>query len=136
MVGQIGLVVIVGIVRQVDEGRVVMEDRRKEVSLAAQASVESFKPGTRGPLIERTGEAGFSGREFVALAEHRGAIAIQLHHLGQRRFAIGTLGGLTRKRGGELGNGPHVDAHIPLLLFDRVGIEHGCSARRPGPSVG
>jgi hypothetical protein len=58
-----------------------MEGRREEVSLATQAAIEPLKSVARGPLAERTGEAGFLRYEFVILAEHCGAVAIQLHDL-------------------------------------------------------
>ena len=60
-----------------------MEGRREEVGLATQAAVEPFKSGAGRPWFERTGEAHFPRCEFVALAEHRSAVTIQLQDLGQ-----------------------------------------------------
>ena len=63
--------------------------RLKRVKIA-NLKVEIFKPAASGgPMREGTHRAGFPHRHFVAFAELRCRIAIQLECLCQRRFGVG-----------------------------------------------
>ncbi len=60
------------------------------VGLTADEAIEVFKTAARGgPVIERPQRAGLPNRHFVALAELRRGVAVQLERLGQRRAGVG-----------------------------------------------
>ena len=103
-------------------------DRRELVRLADHVAVEPLEPQPGGPLVERPGEAAFPGHVFVALAEHRRAVAVVLQDLGERRNAVGKDGGLTRKAGGHLRDGSHVGAVAIAARQQR----HAASPSRSG----
>src|SRR6266436_8286097 len=82
--------------------------RREHVTLTAERSIESFKSKLCWPRIERTVKALLPGCEFVALAEISSAVAVELQHLTQRRYAQRALARVARKTGAYLGYGAHV----------------------------
>ena len=83
------------------------------VGLAAEKAIEVLEAAAaRGPRIERTQRAGLPHWHFVALAELRRAVAVELERLGQGRAGVGTDRGVARRGRGEFGDGPHADGVV------------------------
>ena len=110
LVGDVGLVVEVRVVRRRHQRRVVVDARVEHVGLAADVAVEPFEAHPGRPTVERPARAGLERRGLVALAEHRRAVTVEPQHFGQR----GRIGrqdtGLAGEAGGHLGDRAHVDA--------------------------
>ena len=109
-IGEIGLIVVVRILRRRGERRVVVGHRRELVRFADHVAIELLEPEARGPLVERPREAAFPRHIFVRLAEHRRAVAVEPQDLGEGRHAVRQDGSLTRKARRHFRDRAHVRA--------------------------
>jgi hypothetical protein len=79
------------------------------VGLTADEAVEVLETTASGrPLVERSQRTRLPHWHFVALAELRRGVAIELERHGQRRLVLGQHRGVTRRRRGDLADGAHV----------------------------
>jgi hypothetical protein len=79
------------------------------VGLATNKSVEILEASSAcRPLVERTQRAGLPDRDFVALSELRGRVAVQLQGHRQRSFVLGQYGAVAGRGRGQLGNATHL----------------------------
>ena len=89
--------------------RGAFEERRIPlIRLATDEAVEVLEAAAaRGPGVEGAGRTGLPDRDFVALAELRGGVAIQFQRLRQRRHGVGPHRAVARRAGGNLGDSAH-----------------------------
>ena len=109
-IGEIGLVVVVRVLRRRRERRVVVGHRRELVGFADHVAIELLEPEAGGPLVERPREAAFPRHILVRLAEHRRAVAVEPQDLGEGRHAVRQDGRLPRKARRHFRDGAHVRA--------------------------
>ena len=109
-IGEIGLIVVIRVLRRRGERRVVVGHRRELVGFADHVAIELLEPEARGPLVERPREAAFPRHIFVRLAEHRRAVAVESQDLGEGRHAVRQDGRLPRKARRHFRDGAHVRA--------------------------
>ena len=110
LVGDVGADVVVRIARRGDAGHAIVQRRGVEVRLALKEAVELVETGVRRPTVHRPGDTQFPRRQLVALAEHRGAVAVEPQNLRQRCDGLGTLAVHAGKRGAHFGHAAHVRA--------------------------
>ena len=92
LIGQVlGQVIALGRrFRRLDRRRAFIERRVPLVILATDEAVEIFEATATGrPRGERSRRARLPNRNFVALAELRGRVTVQLEGQGERRFGVG-----------------------------------------------
>ncbi len=78
------------------------------VRLAADKAVEVLEPAAAGgPCVERSDRARLPHRHFVAFAELRGRVTVELQGPGQRRDGIGQYRAVARRAGGDFGDAAH-----------------------------
>ena len=83
------VVALFGRLRRLDRRRALVERRVPLVGLAADEAVEIFEAAAAGrPLVERPDRARLPHRHFVALAELRRRVAVELQGLGERRRVV------------------------------------------------
>ena len=87
----------------------LIEPGKVLVRLAADEAVEMLEARTGRPLVERPHGRDFPIGHFVALAELRRRIAVELQDLGQRRFFLGPDAVVARRRRRHLGDRAHAD---------------------------
>ena len=143
LVGQVfGQVVALGRrLRRLDRCRALIERGIPLVVLAADEAVEVLEPAAAGrPRVERTRGARLPHRDFVALAELRGRVTIQLERERQRRLRVGQHRALARRSRGDLRDAAHADRvvvasgeqRLPRRRAQRRGVE----ARVLQPALG
>ena len=110
LVGDVGADVVIRIARSRDARHAIVQGRGVEVGLALKESIELVETGVRRPTVHRPGDTQFPGRQLVALAEHRGAVAVEPQDLGQRCDGLRTRAVHARERGAHLGHAAHVRA--------------------------
>ena len=102
------VVALLGRLLRLDRRGALIQRRVPLVGLAADEAVEVLEAAAaRGPGIERPGRARLPHRHFVALAELRGGIAVELERLRQRRHGVGQHRAVARRAGGDLGDAAH-----------------------------
>ena len=96
-----------------DWDRAFVDRRVPLVGFAADEAVEVLEAAAAGrPLIERPHRAGFPDRHFMALAELRRRIAIELERHGERRLVLGQHRRVARSRGRDFADATHVDGVV------------------------
>ena len=75
-------VALLGCLRRLDRRRALVQPGIVLVGFAADEAVEVFESRSRRPLMERPDRRDFPDRHFVALAELRGRITVELEGLG------------------------------------------------------
>ena len=99
-------------------GRLLRLDRRRAfvdrgiplVGFAADEAIEVLEAAAAGrPLVERTHRAGFPDRHFMALAELRRRVAIELERHGERRLVLRQHRRVARSRRRDFADATHVD---------------------------
>ena len=134
LVGQVfGEVVALGRrLRRLDRRGALIQRRIPLVVLAADEAVEVLEPAAAGrPGGERTRRARLPHRHFVALAELRGRVAIELEGQRERRLGVGQHRALARSGGRDLGDAAHADRvmvapgeqRLPRRRAQRRGVE-------------
>jgi hypothetical protein len=104
------VVALLGRLLGFDRRRAFVDRRIPLVGFAAEEAIEVFEPAAaRRPLIERPHRARLPHRHFVALAELRRRVAIELERHGERRFVLRQHRRVTRRRGRDFADRPHVD---------------------------
>ncbi len=102
-------------------GRLLRFDRRGPfvnrrvplVRLAAEEAIEILEAAAaRWPGVERSDRAGFPHRHFVALAELRGRVAVELQRPCQRRNGVREHRAITRRAAGDLGDAAHAGGMV------------------------
>ena len=102
-------------------GRLLWIDRRGAfvdrrvplVRLAAEEAIEILEAAAaRRPGIERSDRAGFPHRHFVALAELRRGVAVELQRPCQRRNGVREHRAITRRAAGDLGDAAHAGGMV------------------------
>ena len=94
---------------RLDRRRALVDRRIPLVGLAAEEAVEVLEAAAaRRPLVERPHRTRFPDRHFVALAELRRRVAIELEGHGERRLVLRQHRGVAGRRGRELADGAHV----------------------------
>ena len=121
---------IIRIVRRLDLGCPVVDQRRPLVGFAAEETVEPVEARTRGPSMEGTRWADFPDRGFMIFAERRSAVAIQAENFGQRRDRARLDAGVAGKRRRDLGDAAHV-VHVMVA----PGQQGGACGRAQGSGV-
>jgi hypothetical protein len=106
-----------------DQGRIPL------ICLAADEPEEMLKPGTCRPAVERAGRARLPSRDFVALAELRRRVAVQLEDLGQRRASVGPHRGVAGRRCRHLGDATHAD-RMMIAAAEKRGARRRANRRR------
>ena len=95
---------------RLDRRGALVDGRIPLVGLAADEAVEVLEPAAAGrPLIERPHRARLPDRHFVAFAELRGRVAIELERHGERRLVLRQHRGVAGSRGRDLADAAHVD---------------------------
>ena len=102
-------VAFLGRLGRLDGGRAFVEAGKVLVRLAADEAVEMLEARAGRPLVERPDGRDLPERHFVALAELRGRIAVELQDLRQRRLLLGPDAVVARRRGRHLGDRAHAD---------------------------
>ena len=98
------------------------------VGLAADETVEVLEAAAAGrPGIERSGRARFPDRHFVALAELRGGVAIQLERPRERRHRVGQHRAVARRACRNLGDATH--AHGVMVAAGQQRLARGRTQR-------
>ena len=123
LVGDVGADVIIRIARRWDPGHAIVQGWGIKVGLALKKPIELVEAGVCRPAVQRSGDTQFPRRQLVALAEHRGAVAVQPQNFGQRRDALRTHAIHAWKRSAHFGDAAHVGAV-------RVAAGEQCHARR------
>ena len=78
--------------------------------LAADEAVEVLEAAAAGwPGVERPGRAGLPHRHFMALAELRGGVAIQLQRFREGRGSVRQHRAIAGRAGRDLGDAAHAD---------------------------
>ena len=91
-----------------DRRGALVQRRVPLVRLAADEAVEILEAAAaRGPCVERPDRACLPHRHFVALAELRRGIAVELQRPRQRRNRIGQHGVVSRRSGGDFRDAAH-----------------------------
>ena len=89
--------------------RAFVDGRIPLVGLAADEAVEVLEPAAAGgPLVEGAQRARLPDRHFVALAELRRRVAIELERHGERRLVLRQHRGVAGRRGRDLADAAHV----------------------------
>ena len=102
------VVALFGRLFRLDRRSSLVERRIPLVRLAADESVEVFEAAAaRGPGIERPDRTRLPYRHFMAFAELRRRIAVELERARQRRDRIGKHRAVARCAGGDLGDAAH-----------------------------
>ena len=102
------VVALFGRLLRLDRRGALVERRIPLVGLAADEAVEVLEAAAaRGPGVERPDRARLPHRHFVALAELRRVVAVELERLGQRRHGVGQHRAVARRAGGDLGDAAH-----------------------------
>jgi hypothetical protein len=109
-VSEVGLIVVVRVLRGRRESRVVVDHRRVLVRLADHVAVELLEAQPGRPLVERPREAALPRHVLVGLSEHRRAVAVEAQDLRQRRDVVRQDRRLPREARSHLRDGPHVRA--------------------------
>ncbi len=96
--------------RRFDRRGALVNRRVPLVSLTSDEAVKVFEAATtRRPLVEWPKRTGFPNRHFVALAELRRRVTVQLERHRQRRFVFRKNRSVTRRRCRDLTNAAHID---------------------------
>ena len=128
------VVALLGRFLRLDRRGPLVERRVPLVGLAADEAVEILEAATAGrPGVERSGRTRFPDRHFVALAELRGGVAIQLQRLRQRRHRVGQHRAVARRARRNLGDAAHAHGVVvaagqqglPRRRAERGGVEAG-----------
>ena len=128
------VVALFGRLLRLDRRGALVERRVPLVGLAADESVEVLEAAAAGrPGIERAGRARLPDRHFVALAELRGGVAVQLQRPRQRRHRVGQHRAVARRAGGNLGDAAH--AHGMVVAAGQQRLARG-RAQRGGVEAG
>ena len=107
------VVALFGRLLRLDRRGALVERRVPLVGLAADEAVEVLEAAAaRRPGVERSGRARLPDRHFVALAELRGGVAIQLQRPRQRRHRVGQHRAVARRTGGNLGDAAHANGMV------------------------
>ena len=102
-------VALLGRLGRLHGGRAFIEAGKVLVRLAADEAVEMFEARAGRPLVERPHGRDLPERHFVALAELRRRIAVELQDLRQRRLFLGPDAVVARRRRRHLGDRAHAD---------------------------
>ena len=95
---------------RLDWRRALVDGRVPLVGFAADEAVEVLEAAAAGrPLIERAHRAGFPHRHFMALAELRRRVAIELERHGERCLVLRQHRRVARRRRRDFADAAHVD---------------------------
>ncbi len=102
------MVALFGRLLHLDRRGALVERRVPLVGLAADEAVEVLEAAAAGgPGVERPDRARLPHRHFVALAELRRGVAVQLQRPRERRHGVGQHRAVARRAGGDLGDAAH-----------------------------
>ena len=112
-----------------DWDRAFVDRRVPLVGLAADEAVEVLEAAAAGwPLIERPHRAGFPDGHFMALAELRRRVAIELERHGERRLVLRQHRRVAWSRGRDFADAAHVDGVV--IAPGQEGLPRGRAQRR------
>ena len=98
---------------RLDRRGALVQRRIPLVRLAADEAIEVLEAAAaRGPCVERPDRARLPHRHFVAFAELRRGVAIELQGPRQRRDGIGQHRAVARRAGGDLGDAAHAGGMV------------------------
>ena len=107
------VVALFGRLRHLDRRGAFEKCRIPLVRLSADEAVEVFEAAAAArPGVERPDRAGLPDWDFVAFAELRGRVAVQLQGPSNRRGAVGQDRVVARRAGGDLGDAAHADGMV------------------------
>ena len=107
------VVALLGRLLRLDRRRAFVDRRVPLVGFAADEAVEVLEAAAAGrPLVERPHRAGLPDRHFVALAELRRRVAIELERHGERRLVLRQHRGVARRRRRDFADAAHVDGVV------------------------
>ena len=111
VVGQVfgEVIAFLGGLCQLDRRGALVERGVVLVGLGADEAVEILEAAAGRPGVVRAGRAGLPTGHFMALAELRRGVAVQLERLGQRGAGLGADRAVAGRRGGHLGDAAHAD---------------------------
>jgi len=138
------VVALLGGPRRIDRGRAVEELRVVLVVLPTDEAVEVLEAGASGPVIVGSDRGRFEDWHFVAFAELRGRIAIQLEDFRKRRARVGAQRVVAWRRRGNLGDAAHADRVViaarqhgrPRRRAERGRVEAGVLQAGCGEALG
>ena len=137
------VVALFGRLLRLDRRGAFVQRRVPLVRLAADEAVEVLEAAAaRGPGVERSDRARLPHRHFVALAELRRGVAVELQRPRERRHGVGQHRAVARRAGGDLGDAAHAGGvvvapgqqRLPRRRAEGGGVEAVVLQARPPPA--
>ncbi len=137
------VVALFGRLLRLDRRRALIERRIPLVRLAADEAVEVLEAAAAGrPCVERSDRARLPHRHFVAFAELRGRVAVELQGPRERRDRVGQYRVVARRAGGDFGDAAHAGGVVVAPGQQRLAASasrgrwcgSGCTSGRPPPA--